>query len=117
MPIRSRLLLLPVIAVLAMPAFAQQPDPRAREARNREAAESVRRVERETGGEVLRAEPMQRGGREVYRLKVLTPEGRVRVMQDDPRARRERVEREAPRHEAARGEERRGARDDEPSGY
>lgn len=111
MSTRSRLLLLPVIAALAMPAFAQQRDPRAREAR-REAAESVRRVERETGGEVLRAEPMQRGGREVYRLKVLTPEGRVRVMQDDPRARRERTEREAPRRE-----ERRGARDDEPSGY
>jgi hypothetical protein len=45
---------------------------------------SVRRVERQTGGEVLRAEPMQRDGREVYRLKVLTADGRVRVMQDDP---------------------------------
>ncbi len=47
--------------------------------------ESVRRVERRTGGEVLRAEPMQRDGREVYRLKVLTADGRVRVVQDDPR--------------------------------
>jgi hypothetical protein len=46
--------------------------------------ESVRRVERQTGGEVLRAEPMQRDGREVYRLKVLTADGRVRVVQDDP---------------------------------
>lgn len=45
---------------------------------------SVRRVERQTGGEVLRAEPMQRDGREVYRLKVLTADGRVRVVQDDP---------------------------------
>ncbi len=49
--------------------------------------DSVRRVERETGGEVLRAEPMQRDGREVYRIKVLTADGRVRVMQDDPNAR------------------------------
>lgn len=48
--------------------------------------ESVRRVERQTGGEVLRAEPMQRDGREVYRLKVLTADGRVRVVQDDPDA-------------------------------
>ena len=48
--------------------------------------ESVRRVERQTGGEVLRAEPMQRDGREVYRLKVLTADGRVRVVQDDPNA-------------------------------
>jgi hypothetical protein len=46
--------------------------------------DSVRRVERQTGGEVLRAEPMQRDGREVYRLKVLTSDGRVRVVQDDP---------------------------------
>jgi hypothetical protein len=46
----------------------------------------VRRVERQTGGEVLRAEPMQRDGREVYRLKVLTSDGRVRVVQDDPAA-------------------------------
>jgi hypothetical protein len=46
--------------------------------------DSVRRVERQTGGEVLRAEPMQRDGREVYRLKVLTADGRVRVVQEDP---------------------------------
>jgi hypothetical protein len=46
--------------------------------------DSVRRVERQTGGEVLRAEPMQRDGHEVYRLKVLTADGRVRVIQDDP---------------------------------
>lgn len=46
--------------------------------------DSVRRVERQTGGEVLRAEPMQRDGHEVYRLKVLTADGRVRVVQDDP---------------------------------
>ena len=46
--------------------------------------DSVRRVERQTGGEVLRAEPMQRDGREVYRIKVLTADGRVRVVQDDP---------------------------------
>src|SRR6478609_6742327 len=52
--------------------------------------DSVRRVERQTGGEVLRAEPMQRDGREVYRLKVLTADGRVRVVQDDPERPRER---------------------------
>ena len=52
--------------------------------------DTVRRVERETGGEVLRAEPMQRDGREVYRLKVLTADGRVRVVQDDPNAPRPR---------------------------
>src|SRR5918993_350280 len=49
-----------------------------------DAGARVRQVER-AGGRVLQAEPMQRGGREVYRFKVLTPEGRVRVMQGDPR--------------------------------
>ena len=59
--------------------------------------DSVRRVERQTGGEVLRAEPMQRDGREVYRLKVLTADGRVRVVQDDPdRPRDERAGAERP---------------------
>lgn len=51
--------------------------------------DSVRRVERETGGQVLRAQPIERDGREVYRVKVLTPQGRVRVMENDagsPRA-------------------------------
>lgn len=41
-------------------------------------------MERETGGEVLRAEPMQRDGREVHRMKVMTADGRVRVVQEDP---------------------------------
>ncbi len=44
---------------------------------------SVRRIERETGGQVLRAQPIQRDGREIYRVKVVTPQGRVRVVEDD----------------------------------
>lgn len=46
--------------------------------------DSVRHVERQTGGEVLSAEPMRRDGRLVNRVKVLTNDGRVRVMQVDP---------------------------------
>lgn len=45
--------------------------------------DSVRRIERQTGGEVLSAEPVQRDGRQVNRVKVLTNDGRVRVMQVD----------------------------------
>ncbi len=56
-------------------------------------ADSVRRAERQAGGEVIRAEPMQRDGREVYRIKVLTADGRVRVVQDDPQARSPRAAR------------------------
>ena len=74
-------------------------DARDRRHEREEVGDTVRRVERETGGEVLRAEPMQREGREVYRLKVLTPEGRVRVVQDDPR------EREQPRQDDRRQRE------------
>jgi hypothetical protein len=46
--------------------------------------DTVRRAERQTGGAVLSAQPMQRDGREVFRLKVLTADGRVKVMQSDP---------------------------------
>jgi hypothetical protein len=63
--------------------------------RRSELPESVLRAERETGGQVLRAEAMQRDGREVYRLKVLTPDGRVRTMRDDPRERRREAWRES----------------------
>lgn len=41
---------------------------------------AVNRVERETGGRVLSAERRNQSGREVNRIKVYTPEGRVRVM-------------------------------------
>jgi hypothetical protein len=92
-PLASLLLLLAGTAALAQsppPQDAPEPAPRARAERpERGLPDSVRRVERETGGEVLRAEPMQRDGREVYRFKVLTSDGRVRVMQDDPNARRD----------------------------
>ena len=60
--------------------------------------ESVRRIERETGGKVLQVRPIQRGDREIYRMKVLTPDGRVKIVQDDPKRPRER-EREPPRRE------------------
>ena len=82
------------LVLVATPARAQQDpvqappiEPRV-EPRRSELPESVLRAERQTGGEVLRAESMQRDGREVYRLKVLTPDGRVRIMRDDPRERR-----------------------------
>ena len=114
------LLLLAAVAAAAAPVHAE-------EARQRrlEAAERIREVERD-GGRVLQAERMQRGGREVYRYKVLTPDGRVRVMHDardrEPprtdrrslmlrdRARRpEPVEvRPEPQVDAGRGEPRRG---------
>ena len=80
MPIPLRPLLLLIVLGTAAPAWAREdvaPAPTQRE----DAGARVRAVERD-GGRVLQAEPMQRGGRQVYRLKVLTPEGRVRVLSD-----------------------------------
>lgn len=90
-------LLLPTHCVLASTDDADRaPAPRPSELRD-----SVRRVEQETGGRVLRVEPVRRGGQDTYRMKVLTPEGRVRVMQDNHR------------DERRRG----GARSEPPGGY
>ena len=105
MILRRPLSLVVVLALAAGAAYAQQdaPPPPAfdppssppAEMRRSELPESVLRAERQTGGEVLRAESMQRDGREVYRLKVLTPDGRVRIMRDDPHERRREAWREA----------------------
>lgn len=81
---------LPLLLIAALlpcggpPALADDGEVR-RELPSAELRESVRRVEQETGGRVLRVEPVRRAGRDTYRMKVLTPEGRVRVMQDNRR--------------------------------
>jgi len=49
--------------------------------------ETVNRIERETGGKVLSAERSSHNGQEATRIKVYTPEGRVRVMWEQPRDR------------------------------
>lgn len=51
-------------------------------------SDSVRRVERDTRGQVLSAERVPYDGREVHRVKVLDDRGRVRVYMDDPQTRR-----------------------------
>ena len=79
-----RPLLLIAALFLAGPAPAQDLPDEPRSQRE-DAGDRVRQVERE-GGRVLEAEPMLHGGRETYRIKVLTPEGRVRVL-DDRRSR------------------------------
>lgn len=77
----------PLLLILAisfgLPAQAQD-EPRDPPSERETAGDRVREVERD-GGRVLQAQPMQRSGREVYRLKVLTPEGRVRVLDDSRR--------------------------------
>lgn len=82
MTFRSTTLVLTMAVLLLAggPALADS-----RRAEDSALSDGVRQVERETRGQVLRADPVQRGDREGYRVKVLTPEGRVRVMHDDRR--------------------------------
>jgi len=102
-----RPLLLIAAFSLAAPALAQDPPAEPRSQRE-DAGNRVRQVERD-GGRVLQAEPMQRGGRETYRIKVLTPEGRVRVL-DEGRGRDARQQRDD-RQPQARPDRFEGGRD------
>lgn len=47
-------------------------------------SDAVRRVERNTRGEVLSAERIQFDGRDMHRVKVVDDQGRVRVFMQDP---------------------------------
>lgn len=65
-------------------------------------SDSVRRIVRDTRGQVLSAERVPFDGREMHRVKVLDTRGRVRVYMDDPQVRgadderRSRASRQAP---------------------
>lgn len=104
-PFRRSLLLVALAALAAGPvghAFAQAGKQRDRgqqeqagdrgqgqsraqyERRGSQLSDSVRRVERETRGQVLSAERLQYDGRELNRVKVVDGQGRVRVYVDDP---------------------------------
>jgi uncharacterized membrane protein YkoI len=71
LPSRLRPLLLAVLLAASAPAAAQ---------RAISLQDAVDRVQRETGGKILSAETVQQGRASVYRIKVLTREGRVQVV-------------------------------------
>ena len=82
------LALLPTAAAWAQ---STPPPPRNRDGqdarqddRNRSLSDAVRRVERDTRGEVLSAERVQYDGRDMHRVKVVDDQGRVRVFMQDP---------------------------------
>ena len=54
---------------------------------NSSLSDAVRRVERNTRGEVLSAERVQYDGRDMHRVKVVDDQGRVRVFMQDPQRR------------------------------
>ncbi len=66
---------------------AQEHDRRDDDTRSRRdsLSDAVRRVERDTRGEVLSAERVQFDGRDMHRVKVVDDNGRVRVFMQDPR--------------------------------
>ena len=45
------------------------------------AQEAIDRVQQETGGKVLNVQTLRMGKRKIYRIKVLTPNGQVRVIE------------------------------------
>ena len=47
--------------------------------------QAVQQVKRNTGGKVLAASTVVRGNKEIHRIKVLTQDGRVRVVQVEGR--------------------------------
>ena len=76
---------------LAMAQQAQPAPPRDREPERElqqaprvSLSDAVRRVERNTRGEVLSAERIQFDGRYMHRVKVVDDQGRVRVFMQDP---------------------------------
>jgi hypothetical protein len=76
----------PLVVLLALlgsgVAWADKPAPRG----NSGLPDSVRRVEQQAGGEAIHVESMQRDGHDEVRIKVLTSDGRVRVVRVDPQA-------------------------------
>ena len=83
------LAVLPAISAYAGPQAApqQQEDSRQDRGRSRDSntlSDAVRRIERNTRGEVLSAERVQYDGRDMHRVKVVDDEGRVRVFMQDP---------------------------------
>lgn len=83
LPKRPRPRPLPMLVGLAI-ALATMAGPASARDRDSRLPEAVRRVEQETNGQILRAEQMRNGNRQVSRIKVLTPDGRVRVLRGDP---------------------------------
>lgn len=74
----------------ATPAFARKPPPRSAPAASAHPVtleQAVKQVQRQTHGHILATDTVTRGKTNVYRIKVLTPQGQVRVVQMHSNAR------------------------------
>ncbi|MEO6227493.1 MAG: hypothetical protein ABIO61_06510 [Thermomonas sp.] len=95
------LAMLPVLSAFAGPQSKRPPRERdnngnvqsqddgqsGQQSRDRSLSDAVRRVERDTRGEVLSAERVQYDGRDMHRVKVVDDQGRVRIFMQDPNPR------------------------------
>ncbi|MGY0560385.1 MULTISPECIES: hypothetical protein [unclassified Luteimonas] len=66
----------------------QKQSPRRQAERQDSMADSIRHVRQANRGQILSAERMHSGGREINRIKMVDDRGRVRVFEDDPQRRR-----------------------------
>ena len=86
----DRVLILLLALFVAMPAAARHGDEsRRHDTSGRTVSEqggstgldaAIARIRAETGGRVLSAEPVLREGRRGYRIKLLTPDDRIRIL-------------------------------------
>ena len=87
MPIRHAAAVVALLAALAGGAAAaggsrHAPPPRKPEPHQQMSLEqAVRQVQHQTNGRILAADAIPSGRNKLYRIKVLTPDGHVRVMQ------------------------------------
>ena len=128
-PPTLKLLTIAILAVL--PALSAQAEPQSQQDRGRghernedrgnrsqqesrsSLSDAVRRVERDTRGEVLSAERIQYDGRDMHRVKVVDDQGRVRVFMQDPQQRRDDNRNGGPPARGERGSRPPPARDDD----
>jgi hypothetical protein len=125
-PPTLKLLTIAILAVL--PALSAQACPQSQQDRDRgqsrdddrgqqgsrsSLSDAVRRVERDTRGEVLSAERIQYDGRDMHRVKVVDDQGRVRVFMQDPQQRRDDSRNSAPPQRGDRGSRPPPSRDDD----
>lgn len=77
-----------MLLVCVAPAFARMPPPSSSAPSSSPASleQAVRQVQRRTHGHILAADKFSRGKTNIYRIKVLTPKGQVRVVQMHSRA-------------------------------
>lgn len=84
LPLLLAALLAGADTVLARDNFAAPSDRARREARTGVSLDqAVQQVRAQTGGRILSAETISRGGRPVHRIKVLLPSGHVQIMHVD----------------------------------